>query len=86
MNGYVAESLTTDAGRFGHVGFCQLRSKHWLQFMRAYCDLSSCPSLASVNVILMPLGVHKYMYVVVYVDNDIALYAHNNYKGINITD
>ena len=24
---YVAESITTDAGRFGHVGLCQLRTK-----------------------------------------------------------
>ena len=23
---YVAESITTDAGRFGHVGLCQLRT------------------------------------------------------------
>ena len=24
---YVAESITTDAGRFSHIGFCQLRTK-----------------------------------------------------------
>ena len=24
---YIAESITTDAGRFGHVGLCQLRTK-----------------------------------------------------------
>ena len=24
---YVAGSITTDAGRFGHVGLCQLRTK-----------------------------------------------------------
>ena len=27
MSRYVAESITTDAGRFGHVGLCQLRTK-----------------------------------------------------------
>ena len=24
---YVAESITTDAGRFGYIGLCQLRTK-----------------------------------------------------------
>ena len=24
---YIAESITTDAGRFGHIDFCQLRTK-----------------------------------------------------------
>ena len=24
---YIAESITTDAGRFGHIGLCQLRTK-----------------------------------------------------------
>ena len=27
MSRYVAESITTDAGHFGHVGQCQLRTK-----------------------------------------------------------
>ena len=27
MSRYVAEPITTDAGRFGHVGLCQLRTK-----------------------------------------------------------
>ena len=27
MSIYVAESITIDAGRFGHVGLCQLRTK-----------------------------------------------------------
>ena len=27
MNRYVAESITTDAGRFGHIGFCPLCTK-----------------------------------------------------------
>ena len=26
---YVAESITTDAGRFGHVGLCQLRTNEF---------------------------------------------------------
>ena len=26
VNRYVAELITTDAGRFGHVGLCQLHS------------------------------------------------------------
>ena len=27
VNRYVAESIKTDAGRSGHIGFCQLRTK-----------------------------------------------------------
>ena len=27
MSRYVAESITTDAGPFGHIGLCQLRTK-----------------------------------------------------------
>ena len=34
---YVAESITTDAGRFGHVGLCQLRTKlKILQYETSY--------------------------------------------------
>ena len=27
MSRYIAESITTDAGHFGHVGLCQLHTK-----------------------------------------------------------
>ena len=27
MSGYIAESITTDAGHFDHLGLCQLRTK-----------------------------------------------------------
>ena len=34
---YAAESITTDAGRFGHVGLCQLRTKQLCtQLTKAY--------------------------------------------------
>ena len=34
---YVAESITTDAGRFGHVGLCQLHTKlKILQYETSY--------------------------------------------------
>ena len=37
MSRYVAESITTDAGRFGHVGLCQLRTKQFCtQLTKAY--------------------------------------------------
>ena len=31
MSRYVAESITTDSGRFGHVGLCQLRTELMIQ-------------------------------------------------------
>ena len=37
MSRYVAESITTDAGRFGHIGLCQLRIKLFgMQLTKAY--------------------------------------------------
>ena len=42
---YVAESITTDAGRFGHVGLCQLRTKQFCtQLTKAYVAETSCIS------------------------------------------
>ena len=46
----VAESITTDAGRFSHVGLCQLRtklfffSKFCTQLTKAYVAETSCIS------------------------------------------
>ena len=37
---YVAKSITTDAGRFGHVGLCQLRT--CTQLTKAYMAETSC--------------------------------------------
>ena len=40
---YVAESITTDAGCFGHVGLCQLRTKQFcMQLTKAYVAETSC--------------------------------------------
>ena len=42
---YIAESITTDAGRFGHVGLCQLRTKLFCtQLTKAYVAETSCIS------------------------------------------
>ena len=42
---YVAESITTDAGHFGHVGLCQLRTKLFCtQLTKAYVAETSCIS------------------------------------------
>ena len=40
MSIYVAESITIDAGRFGHVGLCQLRT--CTQLTKAYVAETSC--------------------------------------------
>ena len=40
---YVAESITMIAGRFGHVGLCQLRTKLFCtQLTKAYVAETSC--------------------------------------------
>ena len=41
MSRYVAESITTDAGRFSHVGLSQLHKKH---LAKAYMAKTSCIS------------------------------------------
>ena len=42
---YIAESITTDAGCFGHVGLCQLRTKLFCtQLTKAYVAETSCIS------------------------------------------
>ena len=45
---YVAESITTDAGRFGHVGRCQLRTKLTLHFAIC-CDYTTSSPLFPHN-------------------------------------
>ena len=42
---YIAESITTDAGCFGHVGLCQLCAKLFCtQLTKAYVAETSCIS------------------------------------------
>ena len=39
---YIPEVMTTDAGRFGHIGLCQLRTK--LKKLVSHCSIFSSHS------------------------------------------
>ena len=48
MSRYIAESITTDAGRFGRVGLCQLRTKLRIQ----QCETSYKAVVGSATYLL----------------------------------
>ena len=49
---YVAESITTDAGRFGHIGLCQLRTVLYTK----YCIIIAMHEHNTINMIEMTVG------------------------------
>ena len=62
---YVAESITTDAGHFGHVGLCQLRTKLYSSCsIISWCTVKRHACLTEKYSVCMssPVCVCKYMY------------------------
>ena len=53
---YEAESITTDAGCFSPIGFCQLHAKQFcMQLTKAYGALMSCNQLSLIDNVAMSL-------------------------------
>ena len=62
---YVAESITTDAGRFGHVGLCQLCCT---QLIKAYMAETSCISCYWFCYVYAPDQFTRYVHTYIHTE------------------
>ena len=60
---YVAETITTDAGRFGHVGLCQLHTK--LKILQ--CETIAVELVSSAHDQFARYDHYVYIIIVIYI-------------------